>query len=253
VTRDFVWVVPCHDEESRLDTGAFMRLADARRDIDVLFVDDGSEDGTRGVLESLAQKRPRRFEVLSLPINRGKAEAVRQGLLRALAERPSFVGYLDADLATSIDEMCRLSDLLRSRDVDVVLGTRLSMLGRHIERDHVRHYLGRVFASAASLTLRLRVYDTQCGAKVFRAMPALEAALDSPFLSRWAFDVELLGRLLSGGPNDEPVAAERIVEEPLLTWRDVPGSKLSLGAMAGAPVDLVRIAIDLANRRSGRR
>jgi len=253
VTRDFVWVVPCHDEEARLDTGAFVGFVDARRDIDVLFVDDGSKDGTRSVLERLAEKRPERIQVLSLPVNRGKAEAVRHGLRHALGARPRFVGYLDADLATPIDEMCRLSELLRNGDVDVVLGTRLSILGRHIERDHVRHYLGRVFASAASLTLRLRVYDTQCGAKVFRATPALEAAIDSPFLSRWAFDVELLGRLLSGGPNVDPVAAERIVEEPLLTWRDVPGSKLSLGAMAGAPLDLVRIAIDLANRRAGRR
>lgn len=253
MTRDFVWVVPCHDEEARLDTDAFLRLVDARRDIDVLFVDDGSEDGTGAVLESLAGKRPGRLQVLSLPINQGKAEAVRQGLRRALASGPRYVGYLDADLATPIDEMCRLCDLLGGRDVDVVLGTRLSMLGRHIERDHVRHYLGRVFASAASLTLRLRVYDTQCGAKVFRATPALEAALDAPFLSRWAFDVELLGRLLAGGPSVAGVAVERIVEEPLLTWRDVPGSKLSLGAMAGAPVDLLRIAIDLASRRAGKR
>jgi dolichyl-phosphate beta-glucosyltransferase len=253
VTRDFVWVVPCHDEETRLDTDAFVRLVDARLDIDVLFVDDGSEDGTGTVLEGLAQKRPGRLQVLSLPINQGKAEAVRQGLRHALATRPRYVGYLDADLATPIDEMCRLSDLLGGRDVDVVLGTRLSMLGRHIERDHVRHYLGRVFASAASLTLRLRVYDTQCGAKVFRATPALEAALDAPFLSRWAFDVELLGRLLAGGPKVPAVPVERIVEEPLLTWRDVPGSKLSLAAMAGAPVDLVRIALDLGNRRAGKR
>jgi hypothetical protein len=44
----------------------------------------------------------------------------------------------------------------------------------------------------------VRVYDTQCGAKLFRRTPALAAALERPFRSRWAFDVELLGRLRSG-------------------------------------------------------
>ena len=50
----------------------------------------------------------------------------------------------------------------------------------------------------ASLILHARVYDTQCGAKLFRRSAALEAALADPFLSRWSFDVELLGRMLIG-------------------------------------------------------
>ena len=253
VTRDFVWVVPCHDEEERLDRDAFVALVDERPDIDVLFVDDGSEDRTLHVIENLASTRSGRIHALSLSPNRGKAEAVRHGLLHALATKPRFVGYLDADLATPMDEMCRLSDLLRDRGVDAVFGTRVSMLGRHIERSYVRHYLGRVFASAASLTLGLHVYDTQCGAKVFRATRSLEAALAVPFLSRWAFDVELIGRLLAGGPGAEALSPKNIIEEPLLRWRDIPGSKLSLGAITRAPLDLARVAVDLSNRRQRRR
>jgi hypothetical protein len=103
----------------------------------------------------------------------------------------------------------------------------------------MRHYLGRVFATAASLVLNLGVYDTQCGAKLFRCTPALEAALAAPFASRWAFDVELLSRLTHG-----PVAlpARRIHEEPLRTWCDISRSKLGVLPMLGAGVDLARIA-----------
>lgn len=248
MSAEFVWVVPCHDEERRLDTKAFVALVDARPDLRVLFVDDGSTDRTADVIASLAQARPGRIDGLSLPTNQGKAEAVRRGLLHAIASGARFVGYLDADLATPLREMCRLSDLLRDRDVDAVLGSRVALLGRRIERNAGRHYLGRIFASAASLMLGLRVYDTQCGAKVFRASTALEAALVDPFASRWAFDVELLGRLLSAQRQADPPRDAEIIEEPLLEWREVGGSKLNLLGFCRAPLDMGKIALRLRAR-----
>ena len=95
----------------------------------------------------------------------------------------------------------------------------MALLGHRIERSWARHYLGRLFATASSQVLGLPVYDTQCGAKVFRDGPALRAALATPFTSRWAFDVELLGRLGTG-------ADRRFLEVPLERWHDVGGSKL---------------------------
>jgi glycosyltransferase involved in cell wall biosynthesis len=248
VNVDFVWVVPCHDEEHRLDRDAFVALVDERPDVRVLFVDDGSTDRTGHVIDALAGERPGRLEGLSLPTNCGKAEAVRRGLLHALSTGPRFVGYLDADLATPIREMSRLSDLLRERGVDAVLGSRVALLGRNIERNAARHYLGRVFASAASLMLGLRVYDTQCGAKVFRSSAALEAALAEPFASRWAFDVELLGRLLAAHREAVPPRTADIIEEPLLEWREVQGSKLNLLGFCRAPLDMGKIALRLRAR-----
>ena len=52
-----------------------------------------------------------------------------------------------------------------------------------------------MFASLASRSLRLRVYDTQCGAKLFRNTEPVRRVFDQEFISPWAFDVEILARL----------------------------------------------------------
>jgi glycosyltransferase involved in cell wall biosynthesis len=235
--RRRVVVVPCFNEVARLDADAVVSLLDDAC-TDVLFVDDGSTDGTRALLQALARVHAPRVRVLAIDDNRGKGEAVRRGLLAAVEAGADVVGFLDADLSTPVEEMRRILAVLDERaDVDVAMGARVAMLGRTIERSPTRHYLGRVFATAASTLLGVQVYDTQCGAKAFRIGPALRAALAAPFVSRWAFDVELLARLLSTLP------VSRVVEVPLLRWHDVPGSSLSPGAMVRAGVDLLRIGV----------
>ena len=65
-------VVPCYNEEKRLDAAAFRNVAVDGHDIDFLFVNDGSRDGTLQVLESLRDENPARFAVLNLDRNSGK-------------------------------------------------------------------------------------------------------------------------------------------------------------------------------------
>lgn len=189
--------------------------------IRLLLVDDGSTDGTPLVLERICRTIPGKARVLRLDRNQGKAEAVRLGLLEALDAGSDFVAYLDADFATPGDEMVRLLRLLQDGRTQVALGSRVALLGAQIERKASRHYLGRFFATFASIVLRLPVYDTQCGAKAFRASAALSRTLEEPFHARWAFDVELIGRLLANG-----LSSGDFVEVPLRRWVDVGGSRL---------------------------
>lgn len=242
-------VIPCYNEARRLDTAAVLSLLDEPA-VDLLFVDDGSVDDTGRILERMHRDQPARVRVHTLARNSGKAEAVRQGLLEVIrTQRAEVVGYLDADLATSPAEMHRLLHVMHDNDVAVLFGARVALLGHHIDRSTARHYLGRVFATFASMALQLPTYDTQCGAKLFRITPMFEAAACEPFLSRWAFDVELLGRLLIGSDTVPPISIDSVWEEPLLAWRDVKGSKLAPRQMARAALDLMRIDRDLARRR----
>lgn len=230
-------VVPCYNEATRLDVATFEAYLGAHADVSVIFVDDGSTDPTSTVLEGIREKHPQNALVLRCAVNGGKAEAVRQGMLRALETGARYIGYWDADLATPLDEVSQFRHVLEQRqDVELLLGARIRLLGREIERKPLRHYLGRVFATGASLCLNLPVYDTQCGAKLFRVAGHTRSLFEKPFGSRWIFDVELLARHMA-----HKGSRAGLYEHSLASWRDVGESKVKPMDFARGIGDLLRI------------
>ena len=236
-------VVPCWNEAARFDVAAFRAGLDADPALSLTLVDDGSTDGTRGVLEAFARAAPGRVDVVALEANGGKGEAVRAGLRAALAHAPTFAGWWDADLATPLADAHRLVAALEaSPSTWLAMGSRVAMLGARIDRRATRHYAGRVVATLISRTLRLATYDTQCGAKVFRVATTPPGLLDDAFVSRWLFDVELLARLERRHRDGRGAPPEALaVEVPLSRWTDVPGSKVRATDFVRAVLALRRI------------
>ena len=138
----------------------------------------------------------------------------------------TYTGFWDADLATPLTSIPDLLAKLARPEIQMVFGARVRLLGREIQRKAARHYLGRVFATVVSLLLRLPIYDTQCGAKLFRITPEFEQILAKPFLSRWIFDVEILARFISRHKGHRAYVHDAIYEFPLHEWTDVAGSKV---------------------------
>ena len=244
-------VVPCYNEAERLDCELFVGFAEKYPDIGFVLVDDGSTDATLSVLEALATDLREQVRVVPQTPNQGKAEAVRLGMLRAFDTECRYAGYWDADLATPLDAIPDFVAVLeRQPDLEIVFGSRVKLLGRSVERKLSRHYLGRVFATAASSALRLAIYDTQCGAKLFRNTPESRALFAEPFLSSWIFDVELLARLIAARRGAELPQPEQIIYElPLQRWQDVHGSKVTAWDFPRALVELVRIYWRYLRRR----
>jgi dolichyl-phosphate beta-glucosyltransferase len=231
-------VVPCYNESRRLDVRAIQDFGRRWGSAELLFVNDGSRDETLELLESLHAGNPRRFSFLHLAKNGGKAEAVRQGMLLAMRSGADYVGFWDADLATPLDDIdlfCRILDA--KPQIQVVLGTRMRLLGHRVERRRIRYWLGRLCAQMASLALGVRIFDTQCGAKMFRASGALAQVFERPFLTRWIFDVEILARLRVASQALD----ETLYECPLDAWREVGGSAVKSRDFVTGGVEMLKI------------
>jgi glycosyltransferase involved in cell wall biosynthesis len=242
-------VIPCFNEALRLRSGDLIAFLRSHPQADLCMVDDGSNDGTLAALRQLQSSEPDRILIRRLEHNSGKAEAVRAGVLHAAdLQRYPFIGYWDADLSTPLSEVDHLLEALQS-DVrcQLAMGSRVKRLGSRIERRVARHVLGRVFATCASAVLGIAMYDSQCGAKVFRT-EMVETLFGQPFLTRWLFDIEMLVRLRN---EAGPAALDMSIEVPLRRWAEVGGSKITLRDMVNVPLELLAIRRRYAGRRTG--
>jgi len=233
-------IIPCYNEGKRLSKKPYQEFISCYPNYRFLFVDDGSKDNTFSILDSLRREKPDRYDVLKLERNSGKAEAVRQGFLKGIDSGAEFLAFWDADLATPLALLPHFLTVFHQLPkVEIILGSRIKLMGRDIKRHALRHYLGRIFATCASMVLKLGVYDTQCGAKMFRNTETLRAIFDKPFKSKWIFDVELLARYLKRINRVE--VETKIYELPLQMWYDIAGSKIKPNDFLKAFIELIRI------------
>jgi len=236
-------VIPCFNEAKRLDVKSFLDFFQKEQGVGGLFVNDGSTDETLDILNKMALELPGQIHVLHLEKNAGKAEAVRRGFLKGFEMDPLFIGYLDADLAAPLTCILELERLLADGQRDVAIGSRVAMLGRKVERQGIRHAAGRIFATASSFVLQLKIYDTQCGAKLFRLNERLRRVFSFSFTVNWVFDIEIFARFIITGRLKETFSPleDIAVELPLQEWTAKSGSKLGMKDFLVSAFDLLKI------------
>ena len=240
-------VVPCYNEMNRIQLPEFSQFLISNDFIFFCFVNDGSTDGTQKFLADFVNLNPERSQLINLSKNQGKAEAVRQGVNTLLkSSKFQLVGYWDADLAAPLTEIRRFIHKFKSNnELKAVCGSRILRLGSSIRRSVFRHYFGRIFATVVSNMLKIPVYDTQCGAKIFLAEFA-DYIFSEKFLSRWFFDVELFARSI------EHIGRQNIIngvlELPLSQWHDQGQSKVTWANVLQTPLELLKIYIFYRNR-----
>lgn len=155
---------------------------------ELIFVNDGSSDGTSALLDAFAKENPF-TRVIHLSRNSGKGRAVKEGLARA---RGDFAVFTDADLSygTAIfDSM--LAHLKAHPKIDFLYGSRKNSFSRELSGYSAFRRIGSaLFVRLARLLAAPGVRDTQCGIKMFRSgiVPVLVEKLS---VGRFAFDVEL--------------------------------------------------------------
>jgi len=239
-------IIPCYNESERLRVREFAAYINTNGNVYFIFVNDGSTDNTGKIIKDLNDSFPDRVILIDLEKNCGKAEAVRRGILKSLEMDFENIGYFDADLSTPLYAINKFCKLLGKPQTKIVMGARVKLLGRKIERKAFRHYLGRVFAACASIILSVPVYDTQCGAKIFKNTKDLYIIFSKPFIAKWIFDVEVLARFkLLNWNKSKKWIEESAIEYPLEEWIHKQGSHIKFTHYFKALSDLIKIFLFL--------
>lgn len=155
-------------------------------DYEIIFSDDGSNDGSADIVKSLALPCVR---VISYPDNRGKGSAVREAMLASTGDAVMFT---DSDLAYGTDVIKQISEAFCEHpECDLVVGS------RSIAKDGYDGYtLLRKVASKSYLALLktvggLKISDSQCGCKAFSGKAA-KKVFSHCEVNRFAFDFEAI-------------------------------------------------------------
>ena len=218
-------VIPCYNEEKGISNSEYSTFLENNPEAFICFVNDGSTDKTLEVLHILKTKHETQIHILSLEKNSGKAEAVRAGIKYCNATfQHQYIGYLDADLATTLEEFIELRNHLQG-EIVFGFGSRIRKIGSTIVRENSRFLIGRVVATFISNILDIKVYDTQCGSKLF-TKEISEKLFEKEFISRWLFDVEIFFRMIHLFGKEK--AIKKMIEIPLKLWVEKGDSKVKI-------------------------
>ncbi|UMB60960.1 glycosyltransferase [Lutibacter sp. A80] len=241
-------VIPCYNEEKRLNTTRYTSFLNKYNNIIICFVNDGSNDDTLKILTKIKTNFPEKVDLISMDKNSGKAETVRTGILHCNKTFPSEkIAYLDADLATTLEECLEISKLVKDKIV-FAFGSRIAKIDTIINRKKIRHIIGRIIAIFISQQLKLTIYDTQCGCKIFNSELS-KKLFSEKFISKWLFDVELFNRMILIYNREK--MSEICKEVPLKTWIDYDESKVKLSYFFKLWVDLFKIQKTYKTRKIG--
>lgn len=231
-------VIPCFNEEKRLPISKFKEFLQKKQNVLLCFVNDGSTDKTDVVINKLKENFLNNIHLLSLAENQGKASAVKEGMNFCYQQFTyQNIAYLDADLATSLEECYEIHKQVNKKVV-FAFGSRIQKIDNKIDRKRFRFLIGRIIATFISMQLQLKVYDTQCGCKVFDRKTA-SAVFKESFISKWLFDVEIFHRLIQLiGREQMPFSCKEI---PLKEWIDAEESKVKMTYFFKLWFDLVSI------------
>ena len=232
-------IIPCYNEEKRLNQEAFVSFILENADYHLCFVNDGSKDKTLEVLHSMKAQAPQAISIVDVKKNSGKATAVRAGA-RFLYSLPHIanIGFMDADLSTDFRDFEDLVKTLKEDDKMVVFGSRNAIGSGTIERNFFRNIFSKFVKQFILLILGLPIRDTQCGAKVF-TRSIIPVIYDDAFVSRWLFDVEIFLRLKKHLGRERTI--KNIFEQPLMRWVHVDDSKLGMVDALKIPANLAQI------------
>ena len=182
-------ILPVYNEEIVISPLVERLIAFAQRkpSWEFVYVDDGSTDNTIiKIRDSLVQCGLNNISLVETGRNRGKGNAIRQGLFRCKGE---IIGYTDGDLPYELNLIEQMTTQLEESDIVIAERTCRALDNRKVPLS--RRILGWGYNLICRLLFNLHYHDMQAGLKVFRKEVALDL-FSVQQIDGFSFDVELL-------------------------------------------------------------
>lgn len=234
------WIIPMHNEEHRIEktlreVDAYLRAKNITGGYEIIAIDNASTDRTAEVIRELEIPYVR----LMQEQNKGKGQAVRNGMLEAKGEIRIFS---DSDNSTAPEYFDAMEPLF-GQGYDVVISSRdpKDAVGasRDVEEPWYREILGNVGNLIIQIFGVWGIWDTQNGFKAFTAKAAQDI-FSRQRIPGWAFDIEVLALARKLG--------YRIAIIPI-RWKFDADSKVTLKAYLQVFLDVFRIRWNLITRK----
>ena len=183
-------IIPAYNEEKRIfkTLESYKFFLDSKNlDYKIIVVLNGCKDNTQKIVEPFLDIKT---NMLVSERGIGKGGAIMEGFKIARGE---YIGFVDADSATSPEEFYKLFENLESnKELSGVIASRYCKGAKILQKQPLsRRFASRVFNLFIRGLFGLNFADTQCGAKIFKK-EAIKKILPQLGITKWSFDIDLL-------------------------------------------------------------
>lgn len=183
-------IIPCYNEEKNIEKCIkelelfFFKMRKAYS-YELIFVDDGSTDNTKRILNRFSRYNTR-INTVSYKENKGKGYAVRMGLMKA---KHNIRLILDCDLSVKPIELLYFNSKFNTNHKFLVIGNRYQT----VSQPKYRLFAGWIYRTIVKIMFKMKYHDTQCPYKILVNIP--NKIIKDLNIDGFSYDVELIYKI----------------------------------------------------------
>src|SRR5210317_1873269 len=209
-------IIPCYNEVATISEIVKQVLAIDHQDLEIIVIDDASNDGTREILEEIL--KPLVAKIIYHKKNMGKGAALRSGFKETNGD---VVVVQDADLEYNPQNIPKMLELIESGKADVVFGSRFMGGGPHRVL-YFWHYVGNKFLTLLSnMFTNINLSDMETCYKMFRRQVIQAIEIEE---NRFGFEPEITAKIARGNHRIYEVgisySGRTYAEGKKIGWKD---------------------------------
>ena len=182
-------IIPTYNEKENIEK-IICKVRSLEGDFHILVIDDGSPDGTAGIVKSMMSEFPGSLFIIEREGKLGLGTAYLAGFKWALEHGYDFITEMDADFSHNPDDLPRLIEACRN-GADVAVGSRYCK-GVNVVNWPIGRLLMSYFASVyVRRMLGVKIYDTTAGFVCYRRRVLETIDFDRIRMKGYGFQIEM--------------------------------------------------------------